>query len=91
MTEDSRVFDSYVGLKLWWYDIEEKGQNGEKVVIIQSQDGYNIGAFVGTDITWEVVETLPKTTRIMVDGLPLYIHRCSFTIIDSALIDKSFD
>lgn len=91
VTEDNRVFDSHIGLKLWWYDIGKKGQHGEKVVIIQSQDGYNIGAFAGADITWEVVETLPKTTRIMVDGLPLYIHRCNFTIIDSALIDKSLD
>ena len=55
--------------------------------MIQSQDGYNIGAFIGTDVTWEVAEKLPKTTKIIIDGLPLYIHRCNFTIIDSGLIE----
>lgn len=81
--------DTYVGLTNWWYDIKEQGQHGSKVVLIQSQDGYNIGAFVGDDVTWEVADKLPKTTKIMVDGLPLYIHRCNFTIIDSELIEDS--
>lgn len=83
--------DTYVGLTNWWYDIKEQGQHGSKVVLIQSQDGYNIGAFVGDDVTWEVADKLPKTTKIMVDGLPLYIHRCNFTIIDSELIEDSLN
>lgn len=87
VSEDRRYTDTYYGLKYWWYEIKEKGQHGEKVILIQSQDGYNIGAFTGSDVTWEVAEKLPKTTRIMIDGLPLYIHRCNFTIIDSGLIE----
>ncbi len=86
---DGQGIDTYVGLTNWWYDIKEQGQHGSKVVLIQSQDGYNIGAFVGDDVTWEVADKLPKTTKIMIDGLPLYIHRCNFTIIDSELIEDS--
>lgn len=85
---DGKGFETYLGLTNWWYDIKERGQHGSKVVLIQSQDGYNIGAFVGDDITWEVAEKLPKTTKIVIDGLPLYIHRCNFTIIDSELLEK---
>lgn len=91
VTEDNRINDTYYGLRNWWWDIQEKGQHGEKIVLIQSQDGYNIGAFVGTDITWQVADKLPKTTKITIDGLPLYIHRCNFTIIDSELMDGSLD
>ena len=89
--EDRQYVDTYFGLKNWWYDIQEKGQHGKKVIIIQSQNGYNIGAFVGSDITWEVADNLPKTTKIMIDGLPLYIHRCNFTIIDSELMNGSLN
>lgn len=87
LTEDTRSYETYIGLKHWWYDMDEKGQHGEKLILIQSQDGYNIGAFIGNDITWEVADKLPKTTKIMIDGLPLYIHRCNFTIIDSQLLN----
>lgn len=87
VTENRQFADTYFGLKHWWYDIKEKGQHGEKIILIQSQDGYNIGAFVGSEVTWNVADKLPKTTRIMIDGLPLYIHRCNFTIIDIELMD----
>lgn len=88
MSVDGRGLDTYIGLTNWWYDIKEQGQHGSKIVLIQSQDGYNIGAFVGDEVTWEVAEKLPKTTKIVIDDLPLYIHRCNFTIIDSDLIEK---
>lgn len=78
--------DSYFSLKNWWYSSAEKGQGGEKIVLIQSQDGYNIGVVEGNEVTWEVAEKLPKTTLITIDGMPLYIHRCNFTIIDTELI-----
>ena len=84
---NSENINTYFGLKYWWYDLKEKGQHGKKLVLIQSQDGYNIGAFVGDDITWEVSTKLPKTTKLMIDGLPTYIHRCNFTIIDSELVN----
>lgn len=89
LSVNDETFKTYSGLTNWWYDIREKGQHGEKIVLIQSQDGYNIGSFIGNDITWQIADALPKTTEIMIDGLPLYIHRCNFTIIDSGLLDKN--
>ena len=89
LSVNDETFKTYLGLTNWWHDMREKGQHGEKVVLIQSQDGYNIGSFIGNDITWQIADALPKTTKIMIDGLPLYIHRCNFTIIDSGLLDKN--
>ena len=88
LSVNDETFKTYLGLTNWWYDMREKGQHGQKLVLIQSQDGYNIGSFMGNDITWQIADALPKTTKIMIDGLPLYIHRCNFTIIDSGLLDK---
>lgn len=88
LSVNDEIFKTYLGLTNWWHDMREKGQHGEKIVLIQSQDGYNIGSFIGNDITWQIADALPKTTEIMIDGLPLYIHRCNFTIIDSGLLDK---
>ena len=57
------------------------------VVIIQSQLGDPICAYSGDDVFWEVAEDLPKTTKLMIDGRALYIHRANFQIIDLALLD----
>ena len=56
------------------------------VVVIQSQLGDPICAFSGQDVYWEVCEDLPKTTKLMIDGKALYIHRANFQIIDKALL-----
>lgn len=56
------------------------------VVVIQSQLGDPICAFSGDDVYWEVSERLPKTTKLMVDGKALYIHRANFQIIDKDLL-----
>lgn len=79
---------NYFALTNWWFDTHENGQGGEKIVLIQSQDGYNIGVVEGNNVTWEVAEKLPKTTLVTIDNMPLYIHRCNFTIIDTALFQK---
>lgn len=60
-----------------------KGQ----VVVIQSQLGVPICAYGGDDVYWEVRNDLPKTTKLMIDGKALYIHRANFQIIDKDLID----
>lgn len=60
-----------------------KGQ----VVVIQSQLGIPICAYSGDDVYWEVRDDLPKTTKLMVDGKALYIHRANFQIIDKNLIE----
>ena len=57
------------------------------VVVIQSQLGDPICAFSGDDVYWEVSEELPKTTKLMVDGKALYIHRANFQIIDKELLE----
>lgn len=59
----------------------------ETIVLIQSQLGDPICAYSGKDVYWEVCEDLPKTTKLMVDGKALYIHRANFQIIDKDLLD----
>ena len=56
------------------------------VVVIQSQLGDPICAFSGNDVYWEVSENLPKTTKLIIDGKALYIHRANFQIIDKGLL-----
>lgn len=58
-----------------------------RVVIIQSQLGNPICAFSGDDVYWEVCQDLPKTTKLMIDGKALYIHRANFQIIDKDLLE----
>lgn len=58
-----------------------------QVVVIQSQLGVPICAYSGDDVYYEVRNDLPKTTKLMIDGKALYIHRANFQIIDKDLID----
>lgn len=58
-----------------------------QVVVIQSQLGNPICAYSGNNVYWEVCEDLPKTTKLMIDGKALYIHRANFQIIDKELIN----
>ena len=57
------------------------------VVIIKSQMGAPIYAFSGNKVYWEIQEDLPRFTKLMIDGMALYIHRANFQIIDRALLD----
>lgn len=61
-----------------------KGQ----VVVIQSQLGIPICAYSGDDVYWEVRNDLPKTTKLMIDGKALYLHRANFLIIDTLLLTE---
>lgn len=56
------------------------------VVVIQSQLGDPICAYSGNKVYWQVCEDLPKTTKLMIDGKALYIHRANFQIIDKDLL-----
>ena len=56
------------------------------VVIIQSQLGDPICAYSGKNVYWEVYNDLPKTTKLMIDGKALYVHRANFQILDSKLL-----
>lgn len=55
-------------------------------MVIKSQLGQPIAAFSGDDVYWEVLEDLPKMTKLMIDGKALYIHRANYQIIDKALL-----
>ena len=57
-----------------------------RVVVIQSQLGDPICAYSGNEVQWEVCQDLPKTTKLMIDGKALYIHRANFQIIDKDLL-----
>lgn len=58
-----------------------------RVVVIQSQLGDPICAYSGDEVYWEVCKDLPKTTKLMIDGKALYIHRANFQIIDKSLLN----
>ena len=57
------------------------------IVVIQSQLGDPICAFSGDNVYWEVCQDLPKTTKLMIDGHALYIHRANFQLIDKDLLN----
>lgn len=74
----------------WWWrtkDLENK-THGSKIVIIQSQNGDNICMYCGDEVTWDIPKNLPKTTTVTIDGMPLFIHRANFAIIDKGLLNK---
>ena len=64
-----------------------KNNFGKPVVaVIQSQLGDPICAYSGNEVYWEVCKNLPKTTKLIIDGKALYIHRANFQLIDTALL-----
>lgn len=58
-----------------------------RIVVIKSQMGQPICAYSGDEVYWEIPDNLPKMTKLMVDGKPLYIHRANFQIIDKSLLN----
>ena len=58
-----------------------------RIVVVKSQLGQPITAYSGDDVYWEIPDNLPKTTKLMIDGKALYIHRSNFQIIDKELLD----
>lgn len=58
-----------------------------RIVVIKSQTGQPICAYSGDDVYWEIPDDLPKMTKLMIDGKPLYIHRANFQIIDKELLN----
>ena len=58
-----------------------------RIVIIKSQEGQPLMAYSGDKVYWEIVDDLPKTTKLMIDSKALYIHRANFQIIDKKLIN----
>ena len=58
----------------------------KRVCVIKSQDGTFLTAYAGDEITWDIPDDLPKTTKLLIDGKALYIHRANFQIIDAELL-----
>lgn len=58
-----------------------------KIVVIQSQMGVPICAYGGNIVYWDIPSDLPKTTKLMIDGKPLYIHRANYVMMDQTLIN----
>lgn len=57
-----------------------------KVIVVCSQLGVPIAVYGGEDVYWEIPDDLPKTTKLNVDGLALYIHRANYILLDSEMI-----
>ena len=58
----------------------------EKVVIVCSQLGVPLAVYGGNDVYWEIPDDLPKTTKLNIDGLALYIHRANYILLDGDMI-----
>lgn len=84
---DIRISD-YWTLHWWWYTKDTRNYDtGEKIVMIQSQEGDPICLFTGNSVSWQVSRNLPKTTEITIDGAKLYVHRANFAIIDTSIFE----
>ena len=57
-----------------------------KIVVICSQLGVPIAVYGGKSVYWEIPDDLPKTTKLSIDGLALYIHRANYILLDSNMI-----
>ena len=70
----------------YWINGYKNRFGKSRVVVIKSQMGQPLCVYEGNKVYWEIPEDLPKTTKLMIDGKALYIHRANFQIIDKALL-----
>ena len=73
----------------WWFITKSQSNTTvrSRAVIIQSQNGNPICMFNGDNVSWEVSRNLPKTTEIIIDGMPVYVHRANFAIVDLSVFN----
>jgi len=71
----------------YWINGYKNRFGKSRVVVIKSQMGQPLCVYQGNKVYWEIPEDLPKTTKLMIDGKALYIHRANFQIIDKGLLD----
>lgn len=82
-------FSDYWTIDWWWKTKDTRNYSiGEKIVMIQSQNGNPICLFSGKSVSWELSRNLPKTTEITIDNAKLYIHRANFAVIDKSLFTE---
>lgn len=85
-SSDVRIEDWYK-IQHWWYQKSLNNDNPDsRIVVIQSQLGEPICMYSGNEVIWDIPKNLPKTTLIEIDGMPIYIHRANFAIIDTDLL-----
>ena len=60
----------------------------ELVVVVFSQTGAPICMFQGDECYTEVPADLPKTTKILIDGNLVYVHRANVDIFPAKLFDN---
>ena len=70
----------------YWINGYKNKFGKSRVVVIKSQMGQPLCVYQGNKVYWEIPEDLPKTTKLMIDGKALYIHRANFQIIDKGLL-----
>ena len=71
----------------YWINGYKNKFGKSRVVVIKSQMGQPLCVYQGNKVYWEIPEDLPKTTKLMIDGKALYIHRANFQIIDKKLLE----
>ena len=71
----------------YWINGYKNKFGKSRVVVIKSQMGQPLCVYQGNKVYWEIPEDLPKTTKLMIDGKALYLHRANFQIIDKGLLD----
>ena len=71
----------------YWINGYKNRFGKSRVVVIKSQMGQPLCVYQGNKVYWEIPEDLPKTTKLMIDGKALYIHRANFQIIDKGLLN----
>ena len=85
---DSR-FSDWWKIQYWWITKNINNKNKDsRLVIVQSQLGDPICVYSGNAVSWDIPSNLPKTTRVMIDGMELYIHRANFAIVDTSLLES---
>lgn len=81
-------FEDWWKIQYWWITKNTNNKNRDsRLVIIQSQLGNPICVYSGNEVSWDIPSNLPKTTRVMIDGMAIYIHRANFAIVDTSLIE----
>lgn len=76
----------FVPLDRFVNDIKNK-IGKDKTIIVSSQLGIPIGVYQGNSVYVTVPDSIPKTTRLNIDGKSLYIHRANYTILDSNMMN----
>ena len=71
----------------YWINGYKNKFGKSRVVVVKSQMGQPLCVYEGKKVYWEIPEDLPKTTKLMIDGKALYIHRANFQIIDKGLLN----